>query len=1523
MTKFKAILLLSVLPLSLPAQTRGTGVSNYDYSGNPYSVLNVPGSGAWNVAAGGTIVGCARFAGSNVTLSVTDTGGANSFVVTNYAAVGGNTRVAMFKAENTRAVAADVLSIHFSSSTGYVGGAAVQYSGTAAAAYDSGSTGSANAGTSVSTGTFSTTQGPEIVVACGGDTSAALSPGTLSTNPPTAMSAALSPVPAGGTLLIEDGNLFQKATGITAGMNAAGGDQFGIVAGTFKSSNTTSPPVLSEAFSNVSGSIQGVSYIYAGGTATVSFTVTNPNAAASLSGINFSDTLPAGMVLANPVSSAGSCPAGTVAATAGGSTVSLSGAALPAAGSCTFSVNVTSATVSAEVNTTGNVTSVEGGNGGTATATLVVYGAPAIAISNIVISAVDHASVNVSWSVNTTGYCQLQYGTSSGVYQYSSGSQGSDVVASHSCTMSLGGLNPSTTYYVMPTARPNANSSAGICYVGGSCGSTEQSFTTLPLPNPHPAPPNPPTVWTPTFPDTSGYTIVTMQADPVTGNCEAAANVAKQTKWTSAVTAGDSFQQVINEIWFDTIIEFPETLSCNIPASGSFHTGVTLPAYSPSGGPNDWVIIRTHANAAADFPPPGVRTGPQFAAKLATLVAQTPGMPLTPGNGQQNFNGQIFDCYMNGCNHFWVVNIAMTHAFNSTLYPPGVTDPPAFVHYVRVQSPVGNTSVDTCPSATTPCYTVLDRVYAYGQPWPSREMGCFEPGGNYWAVMNTYCTTNFWVPGVWPAVSPVNSSLNNAVIDIPNAFYQLNAHDNTPLGIVTASGYSGTTSNLTPNAVGTGSYTFTTQTGLTYKPGDLVEAVSASASYAYMIGTVTSYNASTGQMVAAFTGASDAGATNPTWNIVTPAIATFSGVSTYAGKIYAWLSSAGLTIEYQTAAGVSVACNTGAGNTCNTVAVATPANTDVPASALGFFNGHFNGSGSFVLDGSLGGSVNPSIFTQFRPLGVYWQPGQYGLYDNNYMVAIGQTIYNDTSGPAEDIAWTHNYLYFPRSKMQYSGQWDGYGYSFRNVIETKQQLRGLYQGNIIDGSASFQNPGNAIYIAGSWTGPWSTGTQDINITSNIFKHISTGFQMAGGGTSPTDPPAATRVGITNNLFLDLNRDLYNNVGFGLASGSFSLYPMASDVNFSNNTVGLTLGSGPSLLEFGGADQTTVMGEGLLYSNNVVLTSLGGLDVMMSIDGGQNSSYSNFPTNPTVAAGVNPPSPPGTWAAALNTDFIHVGNTISPSWSIGHNVIIGAKNNRGLPAGTWVDLTPAQINSSILQMWPSSDRTSVFPCSSSDAHGAGVTTLAGRLSAVGWSPTMDLASGNPKPYTIVPSIYNPGNIGANVTLVNQAAGVVEGISLNKGPGFLQFSYIAPDTRACSVDISPDGMAWSRMTDTGGSFSRSLTFTGLTPNTPYQYRIMCYFDQSAAYEFLPSEITSGTIVTSVGTPRVVFQNFKLPAGATKAVFDFTGADGSQVSQTCLSSPCSVNLDVGTWTRTLTFETNSSSIVGVKSTTNIAVQ
>jgi len=189
------------------------------------------------------------------------------------------------------------------------------------------------------------------------------------------------------------------------------------------------------------------------------------------------------------------------------------------------------------------------------------------------------------------------------------------------------------------------------------------------------------------------------------GDCVATANVAAPGggHWTSGVTANDPIQTVVNEIWFDTVLEFAEGSSCNIPVSGSFNTGVSLPVYSPSGGANDWVMFRTHQNAAGDFPPFGTRTGPQYASKLATLNATTPGMPIgspcgTPSCSTQNFNAQFFDCFEVNCNHFWWENLKFDHSYNSTLYPAGVVDPPAFTNYIRFQP---NVFVSSLLTATT------------------------------------------------------------------------------------------------------------------------------------------------------------------------------------------------------------------------------------------------------------------------------------------------------------------------------------------------------------------------------------------------------------------------------------------------------------------------------------------------------------------------------------------------------------------------------------------------------------------------------------------------------------------------------------------------------------------------------------------------------------------------------------------------------------------------------------------------------
>lgn len=122
----------------------------------------------------------------------------------------------------------------------------------------------------------------------------------------------------------------------------------------------------------------GAATIPPNGSTSLSFTITNPNAAASLSGVGFTDTLPSGLIVATPNGLTGSCGSGTITATAGSGTVSLTGATLPAGASCTFSVNVLAVTEGVKNNTTGPVTSTEGGNGTAASAILRVASPPTL-----------------------------------------------------------------------------------------------------------------------------------------------------------------------------------------------------------------------------------------------------------------------------------------------------------------------------------------------------------------------------------------------------------------------------------------------------------------------------------------------------------------------------------------------------------------------------------------------------------------------------------------------------------------------------------------------------------------------------------------------------------------------------------------------------------------------------------------------------------------------------------------------------------------------------------------------------------------------------------------------------------------------------------------------------------------------------------------------------------------------------------------------------------------------------------------
>jgi hypothetical protein len=148
------------------------------------------------------------------------------------------------------------------------------------------------------------------------------------------------------------------------------------------------PPTISKAF--------GASGIPLNGTTSLSFTITNPNAVA-LTGLSFSDSLPAGLVVATPNGLAGSCGAGTATAVAGSSTVSLSGGTLAGSAGCSFSVEVTGTTVGVKQNTTGNVSSNETGPGATSNTASIGVGLA----NRVFVSARSGSDVNACASILT------------------------------------------------------------------------------------------------------------------------------------------------------------------------------------------------------------------------------------------------------------------------------------------------------------------------------------------------------------------------------------------------------------------------------------------------------------------------------------------------------------------------------------------------------------------------------------------------------------------------------------------------------------------------------------------------------------------------------------------------------------------------------------------------------------------------------------------------------------------------------------------------------------------------------------------------------------------------------------------------------------------------------------------------------------------------------------------------------------------------------------------------------------------
>lgn len=109
----------------------------------------------------------------------------------------------------------------------------------------------------------------------------------------------------------------------------------------------------------------------------LTITLTNSNTTTAVTGTALTDTYPSGIVNDSTPNATTSCPGGSVSATAGGNSVGISGASIPANGSCTMTVRVKSATAGSYANRITTVSTTNAGSrtdatNGIANATLTV-----------------------------------------------------------------------------------------------------------------------------------------------------------------------------------------------------------------------------------------------------------------------------------------------------------------------------------------------------------------------------------------------------------------------------------------------------------------------------------------------------------------------------------------------------------------------------------------------------------------------------------------------------------------------------------------------------------------------------------------------------------------------------------------------------------------------------------------------------------------------------------------------------------------------------------------------------------------------------------------------------------------------------------------------------------------------------------------------------------------------------------------------------------------------------------------------
>jgi hypothetical protein len=168
------------------------------------------------------------------------------------------------------------------------------------------------------------------------------------------------------------------------------------------------------------------------------------------------------------------------------------------------------------------------------------------------------------------------------------------------------------------------------------------------------------------------------------------------------------------------------------------------------------------------------------------------------------------------------------------------------------------------------------------------------------------------------------------------------------------------------------------------------------------------------------------------------------------------------------------------------------------------------------------------------------------LIENNYLEAGHEVVMfggGDPPGPAfspSDIIVRRNHITRPPS---WKGRWQ-----VKNLIETKNVRRLLIEGNVIENVWADAQAGFAFVLKSEnqdGTAPYTT-TSDVTVRYNLIRHVASGFNLSGKGSSGNANVTASRFDVHDNLVDSLGT-------YGGDMVPLQLLSQATDVQVQRNT----------------------------------------------------------------------------------------------------------------------------------------------------------------------------------------------------------------------------------------------------------------------------------------------------------------------------------------------------------------------------------